>query len=171
LGYVDVPVEVSGFDTQTWTATAEKPGLAWADLAQITVDVTQAAEQADLVIVVLHSGYEYIEPPSLNQMAAARTAVDAGADLVVGHHAHVLQGVEYYQDGVIVYGLGNFAFEIDGDPSTAILNVWLDQDGVRQLEFVPAIIQFGGQPRLAEAWEAGEILQKIYRLSIPLSAH
>jgi poly-gamma-glutamate capsule biosynthesis protein CapA/YwtB (metallophosphatase superfamily) len=103
-------------------------------------------------------------------MAAARTAIDAGADLVIGHHAHVLQGVEFYQDGVIVYGLGNFAFEIDGDPSTAILNVWLDQDGVRQLEFVPAIIQFGGQPRLAEAWEAGEILQKIYRLTNPLNA-
>ena len=50
LGYVDVPVEVSGFDTQTWTATEETPGLAWANPAKITLDVTEAAKQADLVI-------------------------------------------------------------------------------------------------------------------------
>lgn len=169
LGYVDVPVEVSGFDTQTWSATEETPGLAWAEPAKITMDVTEVGKQADLVIVVLHSGYEYVEPPSPTQMAAARAAIDAGADLVIGHHAHVLQGVEFDEGGVIVYGLGNFAFEIDGDPTTAILNVWLNQDGVRQLEFVPAIIQFGGQPRLAEAWEAGEILQRIYRLTAGLN--
>jgi poly-gamma-glutamate synthesis protein (capsule biosynthesis protein) len=122
-----------------------------------------------LTIVVLHSGYEYIDVPSPDQQAAARAAIDAGADLVIGHHAHILQGVEYYKDGVIVYGLGNFAFEIDGDPSTAILNVWLDEEGVRQLEFIPAIIQFGGQPRLAESWEQPAILNQVYRLTNSLN--
>jgi poly-gamma-glutamate synthesis protein (capsule biosynthesis protein) len=118
-----------------------------------------------VVIVVLHSGYEYVEEPSPPQAAAAKAAIDAGADLVIGHHAHILQGIEFYNGGVIVYGLGNFAFEIDGDPNTAVLNVWLDKDGVRQLEIVPAIIQFGGQPRLAEAWEAPAIVQRVYRLT------
>ena len=68
-----------------------------------------------------------------------------------------------------MYGLGNFAFEIDGDPSTAVLNVWLDADGVRELQIIPAIIQFGGQPRLAEAWEAPAILQTVYRLTNSLN--
>ncbi len=166
LGYVHVPVEaISGFDTASWTATTESAGLAWADPEQIRADVTAVAPQVDLVIVSLHSGYEYVDAPSPPQMAAARAAIDAGADVVLGHHAHILQGIEFYGEGVIVYGLGNFAFEIDGPPETAVLHLWLDADGVRELEIVPAVIQFGGQPRPAESWEAGPIRQRVYYLS------
>lgn len=171
LGYVHVPIEASThFDTQSWTATADAPGLAWADPARVSADVAAVKPDVDLVVVILHSGYEYIEEPSEPQVAAARAAVDAGADLVVGHHAHILQGVHHYQDGVIAYGLGNFLFNIDGPPETAILNVWLDQDGVRQLELIPAIIQEHGQPRPAELWEAGPILQRVYYLTTILNA-
>jgi poly-gamma-glutamate synthesis protein (capsule biosynthesis protein) len=170
LGYVHVPVEAIGnFDTESWTATEDMPGLAWARPEWIVEDITAVREQADLVIVVLHSGYEYIEPPSPIQMELSQVAINAGADLVIGHHAHVLQGIQFYNGGVIVYGLGNFAFEIDGDPSTAILNVWLDDNGVRELQIIPAIIQFGGQPRLAESWEAPAILQMVYRLTNSLN--
>jgi poly-gamma-glutamate synthesis protein (capsule biosynthesis protein) len=165
LSYVDVPVEVSGFDTGTWTATELQSGLAWADAAAIQEDVTSADNDSDIVIVLLHSGYEYVQAPSPEQMRAARTAVDAGADLVIGHHAHILQGVEFNGDSVIFYGLGNFAFEIDGDPTTAILNLWLDTGGVRQFELIPAIIESGGRPRIATSWEAPEIRQRVYYLS------
>lgn len=167
LGYVHVPVEARGnyFDTATWTATETTPGLAWAVPAEITEDVTAVKSQADLVVVVLHSGYEYVEPPSEEQAAAAHAAIDAGADLVIGHHAHILQAIEFYNGGLIAYGLGNFAFNIDGNPNTAILNVWLDADGIRQFEFIPAIVQYGGQPRFAEPEESSEILGKIYQLS------
>ena len=166
LGYVHVPVEaLSGFDTASWTATADSPGMAWADPDIIKTDVTTAAAQADLVVVVLHSGYEYVAAPSEPQMAAARAAIDAGADLVIGHHAHILQGVEFYNDGVILYGAGNFAFEIDGPPETAVFHVWLDRDGVRQIEIEPAVIQFGGQPRLADSGEAYAIRQIVYGLT------
>lgn len=169
LGYLRVPVEVNGFDNETWTATATAPGLAWGYPDVIRADVTAARAQADHVIVMLHSGYEYLASPSPDQMEAAEAAMEAGATLVIGHHAHILQGVAFKPTGVIVYGLGNFAFTIDGDPQTAILNVWLDRDGVRQIEFVPAIIQIGGQPRLATPEEAAAIRQQIYRLSIPLN--
>ncbi len=166
LAYVHVPVEaLSHFDTASWTATAVSPGLAWADPEQIGADVTTVAPLVDLVIVSLHSGYEYVEAPSPPQMAAAQAAIDAGAHLVLGHHAHILQGIQFYKGGVIVYGLGNFAFEIDGPPETAILNVWLDANGVRELELIPVIIQFGGQPRLADPAEAGLIRQRVYYLS------
>jgi poly-gamma-glutamate synthesis protein (capsule biosynthesis protein) len=165
LSYVNVPVEVSGFDTRSWSATQSKPGLAWAEASQIHEDVTAARLDSDLVVVLLHSGYEYVEAPSPEQMAAAHAAADAGADLVLGHHAHVLQGVEFRGESVIVYGLGNFAFEIDGDPSTVILDVWLDSSGVRQIEFTPAIIEVGGRPRIATSWEAGEILHRLTYLS------
>ncbi len=165
LGYVDVPVEVAGFDTRDWQATETAAGLAWAEPQQIQEDVESAREDADVVIVILHSGHEYIEAPTGNQVQAARAAVDAGAALVIGHHTHLLQGIEFYGDGVISYGLGNFAFEIDGDPSTVIFEIWLDRFGVRELNLVPAIIQFGGQPRLATAGEALSISQRVYELS------
>jgi poly-gamma-glutamate synthesis protein (capsule biosynthesis protein) len=171
LGYVHVPIEaVTNFDTQSWTATADAPGLAWADPARVRADVAAVRPEVDLVVVILHSGYEYIEEPSEWQVAAAHAAIDAGADLVVGHHVHILQGIHRYGEGVIVYGLGNFLFDIDGPPETAILNVWLDRDGVRQLELIPAIIQEHGQPRLAEAWEAGSILSRVYYLTTILNA-
>lgn len=171
LAYVNVPVEATtAFDTQTWTAGQDTPGLAWGEPEVIAADVTAAKQHSDLVIVVLHSGLEYIEEPSPQQVEAAQAAIDAGASLVIGHHAHLLQGIDFYNGGVIVYGLGNFAFEIDGEPATAILNVWLDRDGVRQVELVPALIQFGGQPRLAESWEARPILQRVYFLTRILNA-
>lgn len=171
LGYVHVPVEgLTHFDTQSWTATADAPGLAWADPERIRADIDAIRPEVDLVVVHLHSGYEYIEEPSEPQVAAARAAVDAGADLVIGHHAHILQGIHNYRDGVIAYGLGNFVFNIDGPPETAILNVWLDQNGVRQLELIPAMVQQYGQPRLADFSEAGPILSRVYYLSTLLNA-
>jgi gamma-polyglutamate biosynthesis protein CapA len=139
--------------------------MAWGDPELIAEDVTAVRPSVDLVVVILHSGLEYIEEPSPPQVAASRAAIDAGADLVVGHHAHLLQGIEFYNGKVIAYGLGNFAFEIDGAPETALLNVWLDRNGVRQLEIVPAIIRFGGQPRLAHDWEAPPIRENVYRLT------
>lgn len=165
LGYVHVPVEWRGFDARSWTATADSAGLAWGDPEIIHEDVTAVRPQADLVIVILHSGYEYVAAPSPPQVAAAKAAIDAGANLVIGHHAHILQGIEFYNGGVIAYGLGNFAFEIDGPPETALLNVWLDRRGVRQIELLPAIVQFGGQPRPATEPEAVAIRQQVYDLT------
>lgn len=162
LAYVDVPVEVRGFDARSWTATQNQPGLAWADPEQLEADIEVIRPLVDIVIVLLHSGYEYVVQPSGPQVRAAHTAIDAGADLVLGHHAHVLQGIEFYNQSVIVYGLGNFVFD-DGDiPQTALLNVWLDSDGVRELELVPVMITEDGRPRLATETEADEILTAVY---------
>ena len=166
LGYVNVPQEASsGFDTASWTATESAPGLAWAEPEAIGRDIAAIRDQVDLVVVLLHSGFEYQQPPSEPQQAAARAAVDAGADLVVGHHAHILQGIEWYGEGVILYGTGNFAFDIDGPPETAVFHVWLDAGGVREVSVEPAIVQFGGQPRLATSWEAPAILGQLYYLT------
>jgi poly-gamma-glutamate synthesis protein (capsule biosynthesis protein) len=175
LAYANVPVEGGApyFDTQSWTATESQPGLAWGTPQEIAADVAAAANSADHVIVLLHSGYEYVPAPSPEQRAAAYAAVDAGATLVIGHHAHILQGVEFYNEGVIVYGLGNFAFNITGPPETAILNVWLNKTGeraaaVRQIEFIPAVIQGTGQPAPVSGEEAAAIRRGIYLLSAGL---
>ena len=166
LAYVDVPIEFRGFDARVWEAGPDKAGVAWADPVDIQEDVSAALKDSDVVVVLLHSGYEYIERPSPPQMNAAHAAIDAGASLVIGHHSHVLQPVEFYQDGVIVYGLANFAFEDAGPPETIILNVWIDEDGVRSIGITPIIITPDGRPRLANDAEGLQILKSFYALSV-----
>ncbi len=169
LGYVHVPIEFSGFDTARWRAAGEKPGLAWAEPARIAADVAAARAQADLVIVLLHAGYEGRTTPNAVQRANAYAAIDAGAALVLGAHPHVLQGVEQYHGGWIVYSLGNFVF--DGftgvSNESAILLVTLSRNGVEALTWTPVVIR-NGRPHLAADSAAAAIRQRIERLSAAL---
>jgi poly-gamma-glutamate synthesis protein (capsule biosynthesis protein) len=96
-------------------ATAQAPGAALATVENLRRDVQAARTQSDAVIVALHSGVEYTDAPQPQQQRLARAAVDAGARLVLGHHPHALQGWEYYGEGLIVYSLGNFVFDLDAD--------------------------------------------------------
>lgn len=162
LSFVDVPQEFRGFDTRSWQASEVKPGLCWADHQRMRVEIKQVKEEADIVVVLLHSGYEYVPQPSPPQIAAARIAIEAGADLVIGHHAHILQPVEFQPQGVIVYGLGNFVFEDAGVPESVILRLWLDEDGVRELQFVPVRLDDTGKPVLAVGRDAANILENLY---------
>ncbi|MFT5435366.1 MAG: poly-gamma-glutamate capsule biosynthesis protein CapA/YwtB (metallophosphatase superfamily), partial [Myxococcota bacterium] len=101
------------------------------------------------VIVSVHWGREGVHYPPRKVVAAAHWMVDAGADVVVGHHPHVLQGVEFYGKGAIAYSLGNFVFT-NRNPNkreTGMLSIRLPKAGpVRLLElaFVPAMIQTRG---------------------------
>jgi poly-gamma-glutamate synthesis protein (capsule biosynthesis protein) len=169
LGYVSVPYEASGFNAQSWSAKIDEAGVAWADPEQIFEDVKKAQEIAQVVIVSLHSGVEFVPEPDSNQLAAAEAAVRGGADLVIGHHTHVLQGLSFQGTSVVAFGLGNFAFDMEADPRSVILNVWLDKDGVRQVELIPIIVQPGGQPRLAVPGEAEEIRGQVYMLTSDLN--
>jgi poly-gamma-glutamate synthesis protein (capsule biosynthesis protein) len=74
--------------------------------------ITRAKGMSDLVVVFAHFGKEYELKPNERQMTLARLMVDAGADAVVGHHTHVLQATERYKGKFIVYGLGNFLFDL-----------------------------------------------------------
>jgi poly-gamma-glutamate capsule biosynthesis protein CapA/YwtB (metallophosphatase superfamily) len=165
LAFVDVPVEVRGFDTRLWSAQETKTGIAWADAERMRSALAIAQESADFTIVLLHSGYEYISAPSPPQQTAARLAIDAGADLVIGHHSHVLQGVEHYADGVIIYGLGNFAFEDGGVLESGLMNIWINPDGIRSLEFVPLLVGQDGRPIPADPTRAESIRVDFYSLS------
>lgn len=80
--------------------------------AQIRSTVKRLAKQCDLVVVSLHWGKEYVYSVSASQRSLARSLITAGADLVVGHHSHVVSGIEKYKDRYIVYSLGNFSSAI-----------------------------------------------------------
>lgn len=164
LAYMHVPDEANGYPMHPWAA-GDAGGVAWAAPDTVRQEVAALKQRVDHVIVLLHSGYEYQLQPSPPQVDAVRAAVDGGATLIFGHHAHVLQGVRYTSQSMVFYGLGNFAFEIDGDPSTLIANVWLGASGPVDANLYPAVIQFGGQPRPAEPVEARAIRDHVYRLS------
>jgi hypothetical protein len=176
LGYVNTPADsVSGFDAEETKATATRAGVAWISPGVIAEDVARAKEEADVVVVAMQAGLEYTEAPIALQTASAHAAIDAGASVVFGHHPHVLQGIETYRGGVIIYSLGNLVFDLDfldysypGLPSTltGMLSVELSKDGVVGCEFVPMRIDEGdGRPRPVTGADAAPVLERMERLS------
>ena len=92
-------------------ASLSKPGVAFLEKEELTENVKKCKEKAELVIVLLHWGLEEYAYPSPTQINLSRQLVMAGADAVIGHHPHVLQGMERIRKGVVAYSLGNFLFD------------------------------------------------------------
>jgi poly-gamma-glutamate synthesis protein (capsule biosynthesis protein) len=163
LAYVDVPVEGrTGFDTRSWEAGVDQPGLAWANPGEMASDIASARGRADVVVVLMHFGLEGRPEVSAAQRALAHTAIDSGAALVLGAHPHVLQPVEAYNGGLIVYSLGNFVFDGFAAPATlsAIFIATLTPDGVEDYEWAPVVVS-AGLPRPATEAESATILARL----------
>lgn len=109
-----------------WAAGKNHPGmLATYDAAATLEEIRRMRTECDYVVVFVHWGIERDVRPQDYQRTLGQQYIDAGADLVVGSHPHVLQGIEYYQGKPIVYSLGNFVFG-SSIPRTALLEVTLD---------------------------------------------
>ena len=134
------------------------------------------ADGAQLIVVIFHWGNETETVPDSNQTTLGRIAIDEGADLVCGHHPHVLQGIETYKDRNIVYSLGNFCFGGNSSPSDMDTMIYqqtftIDADGVKKdnvTNIIPCSISSAAydgynnyQPTPAEGDEATRILGKI----------
>jgi len=99
---------------ETWKAVGENSGMAWIseeDIERIKNDIKAVKEKVDILIVSFHSGEEYLSEPTQFQIEFSKAAIEAGADIVIGHHPHVIQKSEQYQSGYIFYSLGNFVFD------------------------------------------------------------
>lgn len=128
-----------------WEATKDKLGLA--TLKEYNYDlllnkVAEAKENSDVVVVNLHWGFEYENYPEEYQKTLARRLIDAGATIIVGHHSHVLQGIEYYKNGMIFYSVGNFNFLIstENTQQTAVFEVNLNKEGIQSSKMYPVKI-------------------------------
>ena len=134
------------------------------------------ADGAQLIVVIFHWGNETETVPDSNQTTLGRIAIDEGADLVCGHHPHVLQGIETYKGRNIVYSLGNFCFGGNSSPSDMDTMIYqqtftIDADGVKKdnvTNIIPCSISSAAydgynnyQPTPAEGDEATRILGKI----------
>jgi len=90
--------------------------------------VTRARSQADVVVVTFHFGDEYNVTHSARQERLSHAAADAGADIIIGHHPHVIQDIQVYNTSIIAYSLGNFIFDMEGKGvrEGAVLTVEID---------------------------------------------
>lgn len=97
--------------TKYWSAKENRSGIAWLTAENLEGGIKKAKTEGDLVIVSIHFGEEYRLSPTPEQEFFAHLAIDSGADLVIGHHPHVIQPIEKYKGGYIAYSLGNFVFD------------------------------------------------------------
>jgi len=129
-------------------------GINWLD-ERIKEDIKEAKEKSDVVIVSFHWGEEYQPQPSQEQRYFAHLAIDSGADLVVGHHPHVIQPVEKYNDSWIAYSLGNFVFDQGFSEKTMkglLLEVIIENKKIKEINHKEIKISPDFQPFLKASY-------------------
>ncbi|MFB6163765.1 MAG: CapA family protein [Haloarculaceae archaeon] len=144
----------------------DSPGTAWISHVESRARVAEEADRSDLVVVVAHGGVEYVPFPPPRRQTQLRAFVDAGADLVVGHHPHVPQGWEVYHETPIFYSLGNFLFEQPDRTKTdrgLALDVSVADGAFTNVELVPTEQADGRVQELTPPDVADDFLQYLYR--------
>jgi len=145
---------------------ADAPGdagwtrAAW-DRETVLAAITAARAHAGAVIVSIHWGFEFDLRTDPSQRAIARAMLQAGADLVIGHHPHVVQGTEVIGDGFVAYSLGNFAFDQqqEGTRQGLALRAFFDEKGLRAVQALP--VSAGPRPRWMAAGESPSLLARV----------
>jgi len=140
---------------KTWAATLESSGInciSLKDLELVKNIISEAKKQTDILFVLIHSGEEYTQTLSDFQKIFSKSAIDSGADLVIGHHPHVVQKNEVYNGKQIFYSLGNFIFDQGFSKETMegkILKVIIENKKIK--EIIPQNIKINPsfQPEIA----------------------
>jgi poly-gamma-glutamate synthesis protein (capsule biosynthesis protein) len=135
---------------------------------QMLEDVRFARATSEAVVVSLHWGDEFIHRPAPREIALARALVDEGANLVIGHHPHVLRGGESYRGGCILYSLGNFVCDMLWDEAlreSAIAQCRLTPGGVSELQLIPLRIEDDCRPVPLRGDRAAVLRRRMERLS------
>jgi len=137
----------------SWQAKKNRSGIAWLTKEKLEEGVKTARKQADIVIVSFHFGDEYQTQSNAEQKDFAHLAIDSGANLVVGHHPHVVQEIEKYGEGYISYSLGNFIFDQNFSEETMeglLLKVLVEGKKIKEVLPLDVKINEFFQPELAK---------------------
>ncbi|MBU4386590.1 MAG: CapA family protein, partial [Actinobacteria bacterium] len=156
-----------------WYAEPGYPGVADAtDTGKLAADIKAAKQDADLVVVSFHWGTEKKYTPDSDQTSFAHLAVDCGADLVLGHHPHVVQGFEFYNGKLIANSLGNFVFNPGSEECryTILAQFSLDASGLISTTVYPVYIT-NGRPQLMEGEEGNAWINQVASMSQALGTH
>lgn len=164
LAYNDTDVVPAYYE-----ASDTRAGTAFMRSEKMVEAVKEAKQKANFVIVSMHAGNEYTDKPNDSQISFARKAIDAGAELVIGSHPHVIQPIEKYNGKYILYSLGNFIFDqnqSDEVKQGLAVEIFFDENSVRKIYFYLVLIRDFSQPEFLEGSEAAQVLS---RLRYPLS--
>lgn len=159
LAYNDKDVVPTGYK-----AGKDHAGTAFMDTNRMIESIKEAKQNADFVIVSMHSGIEYKAKPSARQTDYAHAAIDSGAEMVIGHHPHVVQTVEKYKGKYVFYSLGNFIFDQMWSRETRMglaVKIFFTKSGVERVEYDPILIEDYSQPRFAEGAEKEEVIKRL----------
>jgi poly-gamma-glutamate capsule biosynthesis protein CapA/YwtB (metallophosphatase superfamily) len=154
-------------ELQDWVERRGHSGAHLWDTAIATAAIADTAAKTDLVVVQLHAGFQFQPAPSLTVRQMARAAIDAGASVVVCHHPHVLQGVEWYKNKLIVYSLGNFIFDQDFSstfPSMFLRTIW-DGNMLLEARLIPLEL-VGYRPMPVADDTATRVLRRVWEMSV-----
>lgn len=164
LAYNDTDVVPAYYE-----ASDIRAGTAFMRSEKMVEAVKEAKQKANFVIVSMHAGNEYADKPNESQINFAHKAIDAGAELVIGSHPHVIQPIEKYNGKYILYSLGNFIFDqnqSDEVKQGLAVKIFFDENSVQEISFYPVLIQDFSQPEFLKGNEATQVLS---RLHYPLS--
>ena len=161
------------YPDQFW-ATPTRCGTCRPTDAVLEQILAQCNAEADLTIINIHWGTEKNKTPNPDQIERAHRLIDLGADLVLGHHPHVLQGVEVYKGRLIAYSLGNYIFGSysENAHTSMIMVITLDIDGLVKARMVPihvynAVVQF--QPKELRGEDKAQVIRELQILSAALN--
>jgi len=149
-------LEYTNLGPANWIARETDSGLAWINqksMEEIKEYIKEIRNKVDILVVSLHAGQEYAENPTNFQISFAQDCINSGADLVVGHHPHVVQRIEQYKDGWIAYSLGNFVFDQHFSQETMesiILKVVVDNKKIKRVYSEDIRINEYFQPELIQ---------------------
>jgi poly-gamma-glutamate synthesis protein (capsule biosynthesis protein) len=151
------------------------PGVAPLNIEIIKEDIKKHRDSVNCIIVSLHWGEEFNHYPSPQQVVDARAMIDSGADLILGHHSHVLQGIEEYKSGVIAYNLGSMmmsgpsgTYEYvlqENNRESVILNCEISEKGISGISFMPVWLNDKLYPVICKDSREKKILETVEDLS------
>jgi len=159
LAYNDLDVVPASYE-----GGINHPGTAFMRVEKMTEAVKEAKTKADYVIVSMHSGTEYVNNPNDSQIKFAHEAIDAGADIIIGHHPHVVQTVEQYKGKYIFYSLGNFIFDQPQSSDTKeglTVKVNFSKSEIGKISLVPIAMENFAQPTIPADAKTKHILARL----------
>ncbi len=148
-----------------------RPGTAQGVAGRISQDITRVRQSAEYVVVSFHWGEELARFPKPYQRLTAHAAIDAGADLILGHHPHVIQGIEQYRGKSIIYSLGNFVFGSMSRAADRSMIARITLDGAKQtVEIIPINVmnsEVRFRPTVLTGKRGDEVITRLNLLCAP----
>lgn len=158
--------------SDVYIASKKRPGVA--PTKYIEKDIEKLKDEVDVVVISIHQGMDIADYPLSNEVQMMHSIIDSGVDLILRHHPHVVQGVEHYKKGAIVYSLGNFVFDYTIDPlwkdltkarESMIFRCKFSKEGIVETDTIPVVINNHFQPEIPSGDDKNRIMARIEKLS------